>query len=171
MFATMADDAPSSTSRRRILLLIGMATLVTAAIALGVWATQSHNGGAGASNDCGVVGQLGSKWTKMQHSVAALENGAGETKDLLAIADAESSMADEIRAAQASVKGPDLKMQLGEWAEGTALTAKGQRAAALGPAGPPSGLDNDSVRAATLTYNATAALRRACPQLQLPQAR
>ncbi|WIM86659.1 hypothetical protein PT015_17420 [Candidatus Mycobacterium wuenschmannii] len=160
----MADDASSSTSRRRVTLLIGIVVLAAAGIAATVWFNQGRHHSAGPQDDCGIVEQLGPKWTKMQESITTLQNGPGETKDLLAIADAESTMADDIRAAQGSVTGADLKTQLGGWADGTALTAKGQRAAANGV---PTGADNDSMRAATLTFNATSALKKACPNLQL----
>jgi hypothetical protein len=155
-----------------MLLWVGIVALVIAAAAATVWTTRA-NQRAAPHDDCGVVEQLGPKWNKMEQSVAALESGAGETSDLLAVADAESAMANDIRAAQASVSAADIKTQLGSWAEGTALTAKVQRDAATPPAdaGPPAGpgADNDSMRATTLTYNATAALKKACPQLQLSQ--
>jgi hypothetical protein len=171
----MADgESPVSGRRHRILLWVGIVALVIAAAAATVWATWV-NQCAASHDDCGVVEQLGPKWNKMQQLVAALESGAGETKDLLAVADAESAVANDIRAAQVSVSTPDSKTQLGNWAEGTALTAKGQRAAATPSANSPSsspapGVDNDSMRATTLVYNATTALKKACPHLQLTHA-
>jgi hypothetical protein len=172
----MADGgSPVSGRRRRMLLWVGIVAVVIAAAAAAVWTTRV-NQRAASHDDCGVVEQLGPKWNKMQQSVAALESGAGETSDLLAVADTESAMANDIRAAQTSVSRPDLKTQLGNWAEGTSLTAKGQREAVTPPANsgsppPTPGADNDSMRATTLVYNATAALKKACPQLQLSQAR
>ncbi|WP_293003828.1 hypothetical protein [Mycobacterium sp.] len=157
---------------RRTYVWVGMAAiLVLAAIAATVWTTQVNHR-ADPRNDCSVVEELGSKWDKMQQSVAALERGAGETKDLLAIADAESAMAKDIRAAQASVSAPGTKTQLGNWAEGTDLTAKNQREAVTAPVNSTSAprADSDSVRATTLVYNATAVLRKTCPNLQLSQA-
>lgn len=105
----------------------------------------------------------------MQRSVAELDNGAGETKDLIAIADKESAMSDKIRAAESSVLAQNLKDQLDKWAQGTALTAKGQRDAAnqAAPQAPTDSGDPESVQAAQLTFDATAALRKACPNLQL----
>ncbi len=155
-----------------MLLWVGIVALVIAAAAAAVWTTQVNQRPA-SHDDCGVVEQLGPKWNKMQQSVAALESGPGETSDLLAVADAESAMANDIRAAQ--VSAPDIKTQLDNWADGTALTAKGQRAAATPSANSPSpspapGVDNDSMRATTLVYNATTALKKACPHLQLTQA-
>jgi hypothetical protein len=157
-----------------MVLWVGIVALVVAAAAATVWTTRV-NRRAASHDDCGVVEQLGPKWNKMQQSVAALESGAGETSDLLAVADAESAMATDIRAAQVSVSAPDIKTQLDNWAEGTALTAKGQRAAATPSANsasssPAPGVDNDSMRATTLVYNATTALKKACPHLQLTQA-
>jgi hypothetical protein len=158
-----------------MVLWVGIVALVVAAAAATVWTTRV-NRRAASHDDCGVVEQLGPKWNKMQQSVAALESGAGETSDLLAVADAESAMATDIRAAQVSVSAPDIKTQLDSWAEGTALTAKGQRAAATSPPAnspapsPAPGVDNDSMRATTLVYNATTALKKACPHLQLTQA-
>lgn len=172
----MADgESPVSGGRRRMLLWVGIVALViAAAVAATIWTTRV-NQRAAPLDDCGIVEQLGPKWNKMQQSVAALESGAGETKDLLAVADAESAVANDIRAAQVSVSAPDIKTQLDNWAEGTALTAKGQRASAAPSANPPAslpapGVDNDSMRAATLVYNATTALKKACPHLQLTQA-
>ena len=167
----MADgESPVSGRRRRMLLWVGIVALVIAAAAAAVWTTRV-NRRAASHDDCGVVEQLGPKWNKMQQSVAALESGAGETSDLAAVADAESAMGSDIRAAQASVSAPDIKTQLDNWAEGTALSAKGQRAAATPPAPSPTpGVDNDSMRATTLVYNATTALKKACPHLQLTQA-
>lgn len=164
------DEFPVGGHQRRVLMLVGVAALVVAAAVATVWITRSHT--TAPQNDCGVVEQLGPKWNKMQQSVAALESGAGETSDLLAVADAESAMAKDIRAAQASVSAPDIKTQLDNWAEGTALTAKGQRAAATPPpaTSPASGVDSDSMRATTLVYNATTGLKKACPRLQLTQA-
>src|ERR1700683_1127256 len=148
----MADGgSPVSGRRRRMLLWVGIVALViAAAAAAAVWTTRVNQRGA-SHDDCGVVEQLGPKWNKMQQSVAALESGAGETSDLLAVADAESAMATDIRAAQVSVSAPALKTQLDNWAEGTALTAKGQRAAATPSANsasssPAPGVDNDSMR-------------------------
>lgn len=168
-------DGERNQRRRPTLLWVGLAAAVVVVAVAAVWAIRDSHGSA-PQNDCDVVAQLGPQWTKMQQSVAALESGAGETKDLLAVADAESDMAGHIRAAQTSVTAPDLKTQLGNWAEGTALTAKGQRDAATprassGSLPPTSGVDNDSMRATTLVYNATAALKKACPQLQLSQTR
>lgn len=170
----MADgDFAGNRRQRRTFLWAGFAALVIiAAVATTMWTVHEHHSAAPHS-DCGVVEQLGPRWTKMQQSVAALESGAGETKDLLAVADTESAMANDIRAAQASVSAPDIKSQLSDWAEGAALTAKGQREAAIAPAdsgpSPAPGVDNDSMRATTLVFNATAALKKACPQLQLSQ--
>lgn len=157
---------------RRTYLWVGIAAvLVAAAITVTIWTTQVNHRAA-PRNDCSVVEELGPKWDKMQQSVAALESGAGETKDLLAIADAESAMAKDIRAAQASVSAPDTKTQLVNWAEGTDLTAKNQRKAVNAPIDSPSAprADGDRVRATTLVYSATAVLRKTCPNLQLSQA-
>jgi hypothetical protein len=141
-------------------------------IALGaggvVWATHSDRGNA-PQNDCAAIEQLGHEWAAMQKSVTALENGPGETKDLIAIANQESAMSDTIRAAQTSVTAQELKNQLGQWADGTALGAKGQRDAATDTSQPGTvpaiGADADSMRAGTMIYNATTALRRACPNM------
>lgn len=168
----MADMGLARNRRRRRALWAGLAaTVVGTAVAATVWTIRGHYRSA-PPHDSSVVEQLGPKWNTMQQSVAALESGTGEANDLLAIASAESAMADEIRAAQASVSAPDTKAQLGDWAQGTALTAQGQRAAATASPNsgrPPVGVDNDSMRASTLTYNATAALKQACPHLQLTQ--
>ncbi|WP_292990641.1 hypothetical protein [Mycobacterium sp.] len=156
---------------RRTFIWVGISVLVTVAIAATVWAVQVKHR-AVPHSDCSVVEGLGPKWNKMQQSVAALESGPGETKDLVAVADAESAMAKDIRAAQASVSSPGTKTQLGNWAEGTDLTAKNQREAATAPVNSTSAprADSDSVRATTLVYNATAVLRKTCPNLQLSQA-
>ena len=104
----------------------------------------------------------------MQRSVTQLGNGAGDTHDLLQIADQEAVMSDRIRAAAASVSAPALKEQLTTWADGTALSAKTQLNAVTGPAtdtGAGAGAA-DMVRAAQLTYNATSALAKSCPALR-----
>lgn len=163
-------DGARNQRKRPTLLWVGLAAVVVVAA---VWAIRANHSSAPRS-DCDVVAQLGPQWTKMQQSVAALESGAGETKDILAVADAEAVMAGKIRAAQTSVSGPDLKNELGKWADGTSLTAKSQRDAATPPAGstpPAPGVDNDSMRATTLVYTSTAALKKACPQLQVSAAR
>lgn len=169
----MADVGLARHPRRRRTLWVGLAAIVVAAAVVAtVWMIQGNHSSAPQS-DCGVVEHLGSQWNKMQQSVAALESGPGETNDLLKVATAESAMAEDIRSAQASVSAPDMKAQLGDWAQGMELTAKGQRDAASPPqtsgSQSPDGVDNDSMRASTLTYTATTALKRACPNLQLTQ--
>ncbi|MBB3751057.1 hypothetical protein FHT44_003552 [Mycolicibacterium sp. BK634] len=56
-----------------------------------------------------------------------------------------------------------------KWAQGTALTAEGQRDGAkqAAPQVPTDSGNAESVKAAQLTFDATAALRDACPNLQL----
>ncbi|KAA1248419.1 hypothetical protein F0Q45_20715 [Mycobacterium simiae] len=118
-------------------------------------------------NDCAVVEQLGHQWIAMAQSVTALENGQGERRDLVAIADKESSMSDDIRAASGSVSSPALKNQLGKWAQGTALLANSQRDYANRPPqmNPSSGEDADYYHAAVMTYEAAQALLMACPNM------
>jgi hypothetical protein len=105
----------------------------------------------------------------MQRSVAELEERIGRDERPDRIADKESAMSDKIRAAESSVLAQNLRDQLDKWAQGTALTAKGQRGAAnqAAPQGPSDIDDAESVQAAQLTFDATAALRNACPNLQL----
>ncbi|WP_445170359.1 hypothetical protein ACTXG7_14175 [Mycolicibacterium sp. Dal123E01] len=147
--------------------------VVAGAISSAGCAAQSNHTDApqsAANRDCSVVEQLGPEWTAMQRSVVQQGKSATEKKDLLAVADVEAAMGDKIRAAQSSVAAPELKAQLGKWAEGTALSAKAQRAEASptpDPA-PSDPADADTVRAGRLISDATAALRQACPQLKLP---
>lgn len=144
-------------------MVAGAAVVIAA-----VWILRSTHRNA-PPNDCALVKQLGPQWTSMQHSVAQLGNGAGETQDLLKIADQESAMSDKIRATATSVSAAELKQQLTKWADGTALSASAQRDAARPPAESSSATNTDAaaIRSAQLTYDATAALRKACPALHI----
>ncbi|OBA57330.1 hypothetical protein A5647_24265 [Mycobacterium sp. 1100029.7] len=140
------------------------AVLLIACGATAVWVLlrprDSHN-------DCVAVEQLGRQWIAMSHSITALQDGAGERDDLMAIADKEASMAQRIRAAAGSVSDPAVKEQLGKWADATALLANSQRDSAHRPSQstPPHSEDADYYRAAVMTREATAALLQTCPQL------
>jgi hypothetical protein len=106
----------------------------------------------------------------MVGSVTAQQNGPGERKDLIAIADSESAMGDKIRAAAVSVSNPALKEQLDIWAQGAALSAKSQRDAANQAdqpwePNPPRGADADTYRGGMMIYAATGALRKMCPSM------
>lgn len=154
---------------RWLWVLVGVLVIIVGTTAT-IWAFHART--TDAHSDCAMVEQLGPEWTAMQNSVAALQNGSGETKDLIAIADQESAMSDKIGAVGSSVSAQALKDQLSRWAEGTALTAEDQRDAASQQSdqssqSPETDADADTVRAATMTYNATAALRTACPNLKL----
>lgn len=160
---------------RRTYVWVGVAAaLAIAVIGATVWTVLINHRG-GPRDDCSVVEGLGPKWDKMQQVEKDTERGPGETKDLLALASAESDMGDQIRAAQATVSNPALKTQLGDWAQGMAITAKGQRDAANPsanpvPGQPTPGADSADVRAAMLIHDSTAALQKSCPQLQLSPA-
>ena len=134
-----------------------------------IWVIH-HVRGTSAHTDCSVVEQLAREYIATTQSVTnALSYGPGEKKDLIAIADQESAMSDKIRAAKASVSAPAIKEHLELWAQGVALTAKTQRDAANQPPTPwqpeTPGPDSEVYRAATMTQNATAALRKACPNM------
>ena len=162
----------SNAGRRYRLCAAAGAVLVVGALATTACeATSNHTDASpsAAKSDCSLVEPLGPEWTAMQRSVVALGKSAVEKKDLIAIADLESAMGDKIRAAQSTAAAQDLKVQLGKWADGAALSAKAQRAEAKpaeAPA-PADAADSDTVRAAQLISDATAALRQACPQLKL----
>lgn len=159
----MTQRDPAGTARRRRWLLL-LAVVIIGAVIATIWTLRSTHH-ASPQNDCAAVEPLGPQWTAMQQSIAKLGNGPGDTPDLLKIAEQESAMSDRIRAAASSVSAPDLKDQLTKWADGAALSAKAQRDAAT--AATPAGGDADTMRAAQLTFDATAALRKTCPNLHL----
>lgn len=138
--------------------------LLVVCVATATWIVVQHNE---SHNDCAVVEKLGRDWVAMSQSVTALENGSGERQDLIAIADKESSMSDNIRAAAGSVSNPALKDQLTKWAQGTALLANSQRNSTNFPApsGRSPGQDADYYNAAVTTHEATEALVKACPKM------
>ena len=166
-------EGTSNAGRRyRLWALAGVMIVAGAMATTGCEASSNHNDAppSAATSDCSVVEQLGPEWTAMQRSVVTLGKSAVEKKDLIAIADLEAAMGDKIRAAQSTVAAQDLKVQLGKWADGAALSAKAQRAEA-GPSTDPAPADADdadTARAARLIHDATTALRQACPQLKLP---
>jgi hypothetical protein len=141
------------------------ATLLTAVVAvIGICAVLWHRHSTQQSaphNDCSVVESLRTQWSSMQRSVTQLGNGEGETRDLLHIADQEAAMSDRIKTAAASVSVPAIKEQLTKWADGAALSAKAQHGASTLSASDTG--DADMMRAARLTYDATAALAKVCP--------
>ncbi|MCV7094615.1 hypothetical protein [Mycobacterium kubicae] len=144
-------------------------TVILLAASITFWALHDGHGST-PQGDCAVIEQLGHEWAAMKKSITALSNGAGETKDLIAIADQESAMSSKIRAAESSVSAQTLKEQLIRWADGAALSAQVQRAAATSSSGQngqtsTNSTDADAVRAGTMTYSATAALHQACPNL------
>lgn len=148
--------------RKRWVWALTALLLVVGAVAA-VWLVRDSD----SHNDCAPVEQLGRQWIAMSQAVTALENGAGERQDLLAIADKESAMSDNIRAAVGSVSSPALKDQLGKWAQGTALLATSQRDSVNRPpqSNPSTSEDADYYHAAVMTHEATAALIQACPNM------
>ncbi|ORB50530.1 hypothetical protein BST42_20250 [Mycolicibacterium rhodesiae] len=139
-----------------------LAVVIIGAVIATFWTLRSTHH---TQNDCAAIEPLGPQWSAMQQSIAKLGSGPGDTSDLLKIAEQESAMSDKIRAAASSVTAPDLEDQLSKWADGAALSAKAQRDAATAPA--PAGGDADTMRAAQLTFDATAALGKSCPNLHL----
>jgi hypothetical protein len=144
--------------------------LVIAVVVLGtvgaieVWHGTRRNT---ARDDCTVVEQLAHQYIASKQSVTTLESGPGDTKDLIAIADSESAMSDKIRSGEARVSASEIKDELEQWAQGTALSAKLQRDA-VDQSQQPSD-DADFVRAGKIAYNATAALHVACPNMPTSQ--
>jgi hypothetical protein len=151
---------------RRWLWALTAVTLVACGTLAAIWIARSP----APHNDCAVVEDLGRQWIAMVGSVTAQQNGPGERKDLIAIADSESAMSDKIRAAAVSVSNPALKEQLDIWAQGAALSAKSQRDAAnqadqpWAP-NPPRGTDADTYRGGMMIYAAADALRKMCPSM------
>lgn len=165
------SSGPSHCQNRRHLILAATTVVIVFGIAATIWALRSAYS-TNSHGDCTIVEQLGPEWTAMQHSVKKLQNESlGQPKDLIAIADRESLMSNRIRAANSSVSDNNLKGLLADWADGIALSAKNQRDAATATTNttwqPSAGADTDTVRAATLTFNATTVLRKSCPNLQL----
>ncbi|QUR66759.1 hypothetical protein [Mycobacterium spongiae] len=128
-----------------------------------VWVLRQRD----SHDDCAAVEQLGRQWIAMSQSVTALENGSGEHQDLIAIADKEAAMSNDIQAAARSVSTPALQDQLGKWAQGTALLADIQRDSANRPtpSNPSAVEDANYYRAAVMTHEATQALLEACPNM------
>jgi hypothetical protein len=137
-----------------LVLVLGVAA------AIFVWHSARANT---PHSDCSVVEQVAHQYIESKRSVTARENGSGDTKDLIAIADTESAVGDRIRAAEAAVSAPAIKDELEQWAQGAALSARLQRDAADQLPEPGDGAD--TVRAGSMTYNATAALHKVCPNM------
>lgn len=155
--------------KKRVFLALAAVLLIVGGVTA-VWTMRKSD----SHNDCATVEQLARQWITMSQSVIALENGSGERQDLIAIADKESAMSDNIRAAAGSVASPALKDQLGKWAQGTTLLANSQRDSANRPPQPipASGDDPNYYQAAVLTHEATQALQKACPNMpRVPLAR
>jgi hypothetical protein len=163
MGESIADRQTSTGPRSHRLWALIAVVIIAAAATVWILRTSRH---AAPKNDCSTIEDMGPQWNSMQQAVAQIQNGPGETKDLIAAADRESAMSDTLRAAASTVSAQDLKDQLAKWAQGTALAAAAQRDAANPSPAPDSG-DADTVRAAQLTYDATAALRKSCPNLHL----
>lgn len=150
--------------RKRLVLIVSCLAVVILCGIAAFW-TVRHENRPVVSHDCGVVGQLGQQWNAMVASINAQENGPGERSDLIAMADDRSAMSQKISDAAKHVSSSTLRDSLNKWAEGSTLSAKVQRDAAGDSPESTAHADEDSSHAAVEVYQATSALKQACPNM------
>jgi hypothetical protein len=151
-------------ARKRSLWALTCVAVVILCGAAAFWAVR-HQDRPVASDDCAVVEQLGQQWNAMVASINAQENGPGERSDLAAIADTRSAMSQKISDAADHEASPALRDSLRKWAEGSALAATAQRDSTSDSPATTAHADQEFSRAAVEVYQATSALRQACPNM------
>ncbi|MGB0971685.1 MAG: hypothetical protein ACPGVG_12090 [Mycobacterium sp.] len=165
-----------SSSRRRqwpVWALLA-AVLVAGVAAVTVWIVQRDSQTvAGSPEECAIVTNMAQQWYDLVNPLVEeihSPNGmSGERSDLLALADRESAMRDELRAAADSVSTPAIKKELNKWADGVAQLAQIQRDAA-GPAPGAGSIDDAALMDANRTvFEAAGALNESCPGMLPPQ--
>ncbi|MCH9729625.1 MAG: hypothetical protein K0U84_08125 [Actinomycetia bacterium] len=150
------------------------AVLVVGVAAATVWIVQRNSQTVASSpEDCAIVTNVAQQWYDLMQPVNeeihSPDGPSGERSDVLALADGESAMSDELRAAADSVSTPAIKKELNKWADGVAQLAQIQRDAA-GPApGAGSPIDDAAFMDASRTYyEAAGALMESCPGMLPP---
>jgi hypothetical protein len=152
---------------RWIVLLALIAVLVCGTVAV-VRVTKDDAIKSVSREDCALVEDVGRQWYVMEAAVRqAVEYGAGESGDYLNAAEQEAAMAETLRKASTSASSQEIKEQLEQWADATALFARTQREAAeREPGTPPApNAESDYVSAATKANDASIALGDLCPNM------
>lgn len=122
---------------------------------------------AASPQDCAAVEQITREWNKSIPEINnELSNGPGERSDIIAVAERESEMSDELQEIADTVSEPVLKIQLHKWSLGTRKLSQLRESNANRPRGPePPDNTEKFVRASELVFYAIAELRKTCPNM------
>lgn len=140
-------------------------SLICSGTMAGVWIGRQHR--APPSDECAVVEQLSHEWLAIVSFNNRLDSDLRGGDRAVEVADAERAMSAKLRAAADAVSSASLKDLLRQWADGAKLGADSRRTSNGMPTQASDDLRN-YVQAAVTVYNATAALRKLCPNMAPP---